>query len=761
LCLKIKGRVQGVGFRPAVYRLARRFNLTGFVRNTSSGVSIEVQGVPKAINNFISSLKTKGPRQAIIESLDTEKLKNKSGDKTFLIIKSKRSGHVWAGMPPDLAICALCRHELLDPTDRRFQYPFINCTDCGPRYTIIKSLPYDRQRTTMKCFKMCSDCRAEFINPANRRFEAQPNACPVCGPQVHLIDRHFKKVAGDPFVIAVKMLKAGKILAIKGIGGYHICCDALNDKAVRILRKRKNRPHKSFAVMFRSLAQARKYCEISAPEERELRNVAAPIVVIRTKKKSRLQKNISPDTRDMGVFLPYSPLHCVLLDKCGPLVMTSGNLSDEPIAINDAGLKNILGKIADAALSHDREILRRCDDSVLKMFKDGTMMIRRSRGFVPSSIPLPVSAPPILACGAELKNTVCVTRGDRAFLSPYIGDLDDFRNYSFFRESARDFMGLLEIKPAIIAYDMHPDYISTRFALAEKDAGKEGVQHHHAHIASCIAEHNLSGKVIGLALDGTGYGDDGTTWGGEILIADLISYRRVGHLRQYPMPGGDAASLIPARMALGILAAEFGAEAVRIIKKNLPSLKEEEVKVLTEMVARKIHSPLTSSAGRLFDAVSALLGFSGKISYEGQAAVRLQVMADESVNKNYPHEIKEEGGMLVLSFAPAIRAMLCDLEKKAPRGHIAGMFHNTIAIALSEACGLVRAESGLNTVALSGGVFQNDLLVQKLMSVLKKDRFNVYINVIVPPNDGGISLGQAAVAAARSHIRARKDVRLR
>jgi len=783
--ISIEGRVQGVGFRPAAYRLARCFGLSGFVQNTNFGVVIEIQGFSGAIDGFVSNLRTASPRQAIIESLVVENLVKVGGEKAFSITASKRSGDVRAGMPPDLAICDLCRQELFDASNRRGRYPFINCTDCGPRFTIISSLPYDRARTTMKKFKMCPDCQAEFTDPLSRRFEAQPNACAVCGPRIRLIDRNFKTIAGEgkkALAGAVDLLKAGKILALKGVGGYHICCDALNEKTVRLLRKRKNRPHKSFAVMFASLSQVRRHCELTAAEEAALTGVAAPIVIVRTKSNSSLQKNISPDTNDIGVFLPYSPLHWLLLAKCGPLVMTSGNRLDEPMVINEEELKTILGPIADAALTHDREILRRCDDSVLKFihgnFKivaggadpgpassrpatvfgyrrsnlHGSMriMLRRSRGFVPASIRLPVSGPPILACGAELKNTICVTRLDLAFLSPHVGDLDDFRNYRFFQESVRDFIDLLEIKPEIVAYDMHPDYISTRFALGIDGVKREKIQHHHAHIASCLAEHFLTEKVIGIALDGTGFGPDGTIWGGELLVADLVSFERVGHFKQYPMPGGKAAILNPARMALSILAAEFGADAWKVIQKHLPSLKERERKILTEMIVRKLHSPLTSSAGRLFDAVSALLGFSGETSYEGQAAVRLQALADSSVNKKYTFEIQEEQGILVISFGKTIRAIIADLERRKAVGQIAGMFHNTIAAALSEACHVIREKSGLNIVALSGGVLQNDLLLEKIISCLQKDKFYVYTNQIVPPNDGGISLGQAAVAAARN-----------
>jgi len=793
--LRIEGRVQGVGFRPTVYRLARRFPLTGFVKNTGFGVLIEAQGEQNALNQFIACLQSEKPRQAVIESLQSEEI-NPLAENDFSITESVRSGDLCAGMPPDMAICALCRQELFDPGDRRRQYPFINCTDCGPRFSIIRALPYDRKRTTMASFQMCPACQEEFTDPLNRRFEAQPNACPVCGPRVELLDADFNAMAGDPIAGAIELLKAGKILAVKGIGGYHLCCDALNADAVRLLRERKKRPDKPLAVMFKSLPQIREYCRLTDEEAAELKSVAAPVVILQRKGKKSLADterrlgqalavNISPDTNDVGAFLPYAPLHCLILEEIAPLVMTSGNKRDEPIAINEDDLKNILGDIADAALTHNRPIVRRCDDSVLRIVRAGKIMLRRSRGFVPAAIRLPVSGPPVLACGAELKSTVCVTRGDRAFLSAHIGDLDDLRNYNFFQESVRDFLELLEVSPAVVAHDMHPDYVSTRYALGVDGVRREQIQHHHAHIASCLAEHQLAGKAIGIALDGTGYGTDGTIWGGEIMIADLCSFQRVGHFKQYPMPGGKEAVLEPARMALSILAVEFGADAEKMIEKHLPSIPGRERAVLLDMVGRKAHSPLTSSAGRLFDAVAALLGLGERVSYEGRAAVCLQALADKRVNRNYPYEIQEENGILVLSLAKTVRAIVGDLEQKKAGSHIAAMFHNTIAAALAEACVLIRqrydlanknfkdaagpeahalpidSDKGratasppcrlnLNRVALSGGVFQNDFLLDKLTDCLKREGFEVYTNQIVPPNDGGISLGQAAVAAARN-----------
>lgn len=748
--LRVEGRVQGVGFRPCVYRLARRCGLTGFVRNTGFGVLIEAQGASGNVNRFISALQSEKPSQAVIEVLNSEEINLWEAEKGFVITKSVRSGDMRAGMPPDLAVCALCRRDVFDAKNRRRRYPFTNCTDCGPRFSIIRALPYDRQRTTMASFKMCPECLAEFRDPGNRRFEAQPNACPVCGPRLRLLDAQGNPVEGEALDAAVQLLKAGKILAVKGIGGYHLCCGALNEKAVRLLRERKNRPDKSFAVMFNSLRQVRKYCRVTPAEEAELQSVTAPIVVLKKRKGKKLAGNISPDTADLGVFLPYAPLHCLLLEEISPLIMTSGNRRDEPIAIKEEDLKGILGGIADAVLVHDREIIRRCDDSVLKLSGGERIMFRRSRGFVPAALPLPVDGPPVLACGAELKNTVCVTRGGRAFLSAHIGDMDDARNYAFFRETVRDFLELLEIKPAVVACDMHPDYVSTRYALGMDGVRLEKIQHHHAHVAACMAENLLAEKVIGVALDGTGFGPDGSIWGGEILLADLCSFQRAGHFKPYPMPGGARAIMEPERMAMSVILSEFGPSAEKIIRKFLPSIPARALSPLMKITRERLHSPLTSSAGRLFDAVAALFGLGQGVSYEGRPAVRLQALADRTIFENYPYAVQEENGIFIISCAKTIRAVIAALKRKTAGGRIAAMFHNTLAAALAEACVLIRRREGLNRVALSGGVFQNDFLLERLLVCLEKEKFEVYTHRAVPPNDGGISLGQAVVAAARS-----------
>jgi len=800
----VTGRVQGVGFRPTVYRQATALGLSGFVRNTPSGVVIEVEGAEQAVDRFVAQLQAEPPRQARIEALQVSAMPACGRSVPFEIKASERSGDVQAGMPPDLATCPDCRAELFDPKDRRFGYPFINCTNCGPRFTIIRELPYDRERTSMAEFRMCSDCKKEFEDPADRRFDAQPNACAMCGPRVELISgrrpahrspwgeggtadpptperyggqatvgggsehrtsniEHRTSNEEDAIQEAVRLLKAGGIIAVKGVGGYHLCCDAANDAAISRLRARKHRPAKSLAVMFASLDQIRQYCEISAIEERELTGQAAPIVVVRRKSGSSLSGllplgagQVSPDTDDLGVFLPYAPLHHLLLAEISPLIMTSGNLAEEPIAKDEQELNAILGPVADGALIHNRAIVRRCDDSVLKIVAGQRLFLRRSRGIVPDAIGLPLEGPAVLACGAELKNTVCITRGAQAFLSQHIGDLDDYRAYRFFRETVEDFSALLKVKPTIVAYDLHPDYLATRYALAREGVRQIGVQHHHAHIAACMAEHGLTERVIGVALDGTGFGPDGTIWGGEFLVADLADFRRVGHFKPYRMPGGAEAIRQPARMALSYGLAELPENGHRELPDLLPGLAENECRVLAGIIAQGVNAPWTSSAGRLFDAVAALLGLGETITYEAQAAIRLQTLArpDGVLPYSYAIEIQDDG--FQLSFGPAIREIVADRRANVDRGRIAGGFYQTVAEAVGEMCVRIRdrerleAASRLERVALSGGVFQNDLLLALVTNDLRRRGFQVYSHHLVPPNDGGIALGQAAVALART-----------
>ncbi len=747
--MHVSGRVQGVGFRPTVFRHALSHALSGFVKNTPSGVVIEAEGSEADISNFVDKLKTTPPRQANIESIRIEEIHLSCNPEPFKIISSSKSGNLRAGMPPDLATCEECRAELFDPANRRYHYPFINCTNCGPRFTIIRELPYDRDKTSMANFKMCSECDAEYRQPLNRRFDAQPNACQDCGPTVQLITSDGIQISGDPFDESAKRLKNNGILAVKGIGGFHLCCDAISDQAIARLRTRKTRPVKSLAVMFASLDDIRQHCEINDDEAKALSCCASPIVIIRRRQSSTLSRLISPDTNDVGVFLPYSPLHHFLLSKISPLVMTSGNLADEPIAKDEENLKKLLGTIADSALIHNRPIVRRCDDSVLKIIMGKRLFFRRSRGIVPDPIQLQSDGPPILACGADLKNTICVTRGRHAFLSQHIGDLENYRTNQFFCELIDDFTQLLRVQPAIIAHDLHPDYLSTRYAMAAGNVTRIAIQHHHAHIAACMTEHHLTEPVIGVALDGTGFGPDHTVWGGEFLVADLKTWRRAAFFKQYRMPGGEEAIRNPVRMALSYALTELNSESIHGLHNLLPVLSDNDFNTLNHMIKTGIHSPLTSSAGRLFDAVAALLGINEPICYEGQAAIRLQTMADPSIESKYHYEMKQHNDCMVVSFGPMIQDIVTDIRSGVDRSRIAGQFHNTVAAAIASVCSMIRNFEHLNKVALSGGVFQNDLLLERATNFLIRNGFQVYSHHQVPPNDGGIALGQAAIAMAR------------
>ncbi len=784
--LVIRGRVQGVGFRPTVYRYAQELGLAGSVRNEPRGVVIDLEGEAESILRFIEQLKTHPPKQAKMESFLERELQP-AGLKGFEIVASEQGGQSAATVPADLAACAECETDVADPANRRHNYAFTNCTNCGPRFTIIEGLPYDRERTTMAEFEMCPECRREYRDPSDRRFDAQPNACPTCGPRLRLLDASGREIARenpdcgapgtarstngslDPLTETVRLLAEGATVAIKGMGGFHLACDARSDYAVRRLRERKVRPAKALAVMFASMAQLREHCLVGKTEEEELLHPARPIVILPRRAESTLSALISPDTPDVGAFLPYTPLHRMLLDRISPLVMTSGNVSEEPVARNLEELTPILGPIADYALDHDRVILRRCDDSVLRIVRGRTQFIRRSRGYVPNEVSLPLSGPCVLAVGPDLKNTFCITRGDRALMSQHIGDLEDFSTNRFHRESVADWQRTFALKPEIIAHDMHPDYHSTRLALA-LPGRHVAVQHHHAHVASCMADNGLNEPVIGVALDGTGYGTDGTIWGGEFLVADLKQFRRAAHFRQVPLPGGEEAVRHPARMALAYLVEEFGPEApeLELLADALPGAERA---LLAQMVTRRLHSPMTSSAGRLFDAVAALVGLNQPVSYEGQAAIRLQAMAAREAEA-YEFELRsapdaggarcsqracrslcpqraEDSALHQLDFGPMIRHIAEDLRAGRDRRLIAGAFHRTLAEAVARSCVMIREREKLEKVTLSGGVFQNSLLLELTLDALAREGFQAYFQTQVPPNDGGMCLGQAAVALAQ------------
>jgi hydrogenase maturation protein HypF len=742
---KIAGRVQGVGFRPTVYRYATQFGLCGFVCNGPHGVTIEVEGEHLKIGAFFHQLTREPPKQAVIADVQKEVCAEK-GYQRFDVVESEPDGDPAVHISPDLAMCDDCTKELLDPKDRRYRHAFINCTNCGPRFTIIHDLPYDRERTSMAKFAMCGSCDHEYHDPRDRRFHAQPNACGHCGPQLRL--RVASGIACDDSDLAKtkELLRRGQIVAIKGIGGYHLACDATSTGAVARLRLRKQRPHKPLAVMFRDMATLKQFCEVGETEEAELMSVARPIVLVARRRTARhLAKDVSPDTNTIGAFLPYTPVHHLLLQDFDALVMTSGNLTDEPIISDETELATLLGPIADAALTHNRPVVHKCDDSVLRIVNGQRQFLRRARGFVPNPIRIaPASdVPHILAVGGELKNTFCLVRNGHAFLSQHIGDLKDYKTYSQFSSEIESWKSLMRIEPQVIAHDLHPAYLSTRFADEARIPHKVGVQHHHAHVASVMAEHDLHDSVIGVALDGTGYGTDGTIWGGEFMVADRCDFERVAHLKTYPMPGGDKAVVEPWRMAASVLHAEGLGEEVH---RRFPASKWHLVQ---KMIRAGFNSPLTSSAGRLFDAVAAILGLCDVASYEGQAAIRLESLADSRVNERYPSDVKQADRPWVLDFGPAIHAILAERRHGVAVSEISAKFHNTMAAAIVQICCFLRDQRGLDVVALSGGVFQNELLLRRTVETLQSRHFRVFTNTVVPPNDGGLALGQAAVAAER------------
>lgn len=744
--VKITGTVQGVGFRPTVYKHAQNNHLSGSVQNTLGGVVIEAQGEEENLNIFLDKVIHKLPKEAKIEHVDISTIPTNNDD-AFRIIASKQSGKVTFSIPADIATCQQCLNEFHDPENRRLEYPFINCTDCGPRFTIIDKIPYDRKNTSMKSFQLCQICQNEYTNPGNRRFEAQPNACPQCGPQISLISAENKVLPGDPLKATVRFLKQGKIIAVKGLGGYHLCCDARSEDAIRRIRERKKRPSKALAIMFRSLDEIKKYCQVSKGEEKELLSSMRPIVILLRKTDLLLPKLISPDTNDLGVFLPYTPIHHLILKAISPVVMTSCNHIDAPLVIGESELKPIMQHIADYAIIHNRPIVRRCDDSIVKIIFNKRFFIRRSRGFVPKSIDLPWSGPVILACGGDLKNTFCLTYGNKAYMSQHIGSLHEYATYIFFQEAIDDFLRLLNIKPEVIVHDLHPQYLSTRYALEFPGGKKIGMQHHVAHIAACMAEHGLNQPVIGVSLDGTGYGPDQTVWGGEFLITDMIEYRRVAHFKQYPMPGGQKAIQYPSRMALSYCYhdAHHDLDSDPFLGSLLKSQLGESYKQLINLLRKEFALPLTSSCGRLFDAVAALLGLCPYVTYEGQAAICLQNLVSPGVTESYPYEIsRKQESLKLLSFTPMIRAIITDLKKRSSLGYIAAKFHNTVASAVVDMCTRIAQEEKIKTIALSGGVFQNSVLLERVVKGLRKYDLEVYYHHTVPCNDGGLALGQAA-----------------
>ena len=745
----ITGIVQGIGFRPYIYNLAETYAIRGWVLNNEKGVLIDAESEDGNLERFITDIPRLAPPLARIETFEVRYLEP-LGYRTFEIRKSEAAEEKFVLVSPDVATCGLCLSELFSPTDFRYHYPFINCTLCGPRFTIIKDIPYDRDKTTMAPFTMCPVCQKEYEDPRNRRFHAQPNACPACGPSLQLEDRLGRPIAGNPFDQTLAFLQEGFVVAVKGLGGFHLACDATNPEAVASLRSRKFREDKPFAVMCRDMETVKSFCEVDEAEEKLLLSVERPIVILKRKEATPLAPAVAPYQDTLGVMLPYSPLHHLLLS--GPmtmLVMTSGNVSDEPIAYKNGDARNRLREIADYFLFHNREIHMRSDDSVTRVFQGNPYILRRSRGYVPFPVKVSFPLEMILACGGELKNTFCLTRGNYAFLSHHIGDLENLETLTSFEEGIEHFKRLFSIVPRVVAYDLHPDYLSTKYALALPDLPKIGVQHHHAHIASCIAENGLEGDVVGVALDGTGFGTDGTIWGGEFLKANLRDFERLAHLKQVPMPGGSMAIKEPWRMAMAYLSEAFGDETFKLDIDLLRRVDRKKWEILRKMIHSKINTPLTSSMGRLFDAVSSLLGVRDAVHYEGQAAIELEMVADRNAKGEYPFLIKKDRGPMVIDPQEMIRSAVRDLIDGTPHPVISGRFHRSVARLILETCQAIRRAQGLHRVVLSGGVFMNMFLLSLVAEDLRKSDFEVFTHHLVPTNDGGISLGQAVVAQQR------------
>ena len=775
--IHITGVVQGVGFRPFVYGLATRYDLHGWVCNTSAGVDIEVDGPGEVLVQFVAALSREAPPLARIDAIEVKEIES-NGFTSFEIRHSVARPDDFLPISPDIALCDDCRHELFDPANRRYLYPFINCTNCGPRFTIITDIPYDRPFTTMAPFEMCENCATEYTDPLNRRFHAQPVACPKCGPVVWREEKgqEAKGKASTAIEETRRLLADGKIVAIKGLGGFHLACDATNDEAVLKLRERKGRVDKPFALMAPSVEAIEQFCEVT-PEERALLEAKErPIVLLEKKDSALISQHVAPGQTTLGVMLPYTPLHELLFQPSAfsprPLVMTSGNFSEEPIATDNEDALDRLAPLADAFLLHNRDIYVRCDDSVVRIFEGKELPIRRSRGYAPYPVKLPAlpvripadahredavmsKRPTILAAGAELKNTFCVTRENYAFLSQHIGDMENYETLRSFEDGIAHFERLFRIKPEVIAYDLHPNYMATRYALdrAEQEGLRSiGVQHHHAHIAACMAENGLEGEqpVIGVAFDGTGYGTDGAIWGGEFLIADYRGFRRAAHLAYVPLPGGDAATKHPYRIALSYLR-----QAGITWTDDLASVRTAspiEQAAIRKQIESHLNTFPTSSMGRLFDAVASLCDVRQHINYEGQAAIELEALAQSDEHERYAFEIEvgteeAERKTYCVKSEGMIRAVVENVRSGAPAAVISARFHNGLAQMVLEVCEVIRREHGLNEVALSGGVWQNITLLRRTLDLLREAKFVVYVHRRVPPNDGGIALGQAVVAA--------------
>ena len=758
--IHVRGIVQGVGFRPFVYNLARELALAGYVFNSSSGVTVEIEGPDEAIQKFLDALQHRPPPLALIAEITVADVAPLNDDE-FVIRQSHSEAGEFVLVSPDMATCDQCWRDFGDPANRRFGYPFTNCTNCGPRYTIIQDIPYDRAMTTMAPFAMCELCRAEYEDPSNRRFHAQPNACPACGPALAIAksgtvspeDLPYN-AADSPAIIshARQLLREGKIVAVKGLGGFLLACDAQNDVSVKLLRTRKRRSDKPFALMARDLAAVESFCIASDIDRTALLSPRRPIVVLPRRPGTDISPAVAPGNSSIGVMLPYTPLHYLLFSdspddppEFTALVMTSGNISEEPIVTSNREAWERLQSVADWFVFHNRDIYMRTDDSVVRTLEGGERVLRRSRGYVPHPVDLGMPVTEVLACGAELKNTFCLTKGHYAILSQHIGDLENYETLVFFEQTLENLKKLFRVEPQAVAYDLHPNYMSSRFAQRLPIERKIAVQHHHAHIASCMAENHLRGKVIGVAFDGTGYGTDGKIWGGEFLIADFAGFERRAHFRYVPMVGGDAAIRQPWRMALSYLRDTFGQNSPLPDLSGLQSISEKQRALVDTMLSRGINTVETSSCGRLFDAVAALLDLRQEVNFEGQAAIELEMIALANIEQQYPFHV-DEGEPAQIDMRPMIEKIVEDISSSKSPGYIAACFHNTVAAAILEVCRLIRQRDQLQRVCLSGGSFQNMYLLRRAAKALRHDGFEVFLHALVPPNDGGISLGQAAIA---------------
>ena len=806
--VQISGNVQGVGFRPFLYRLATEHALRGSVANSPAGVDLEIEGPRRTVATFLADIRRRCPPLATITDL-RHHLADPIGHPAFVIAGSQSEGHRTALISPDVAVCDDCLDELFDPGDRRYRYPFVNCTNCGPRYTIINEIPYDRPATSMSCFAMCAACQAEYEDPTNRRFHAQPNACPECGPRVWLEAGQACNPPGrlnicptldDPIAEAVRLLHQGAIVAVKGLGGFHLACDATNAPAVEILRRRKNREEKPFALMVPDLEAARQVCHLDAGAESVITSRERPITLLPRLSNAPVADVVAPGNDFLGLMLPYTPLHYLLCfdgSRCPrfrALLMTSGNLADEPIAIGNREALRRLGGLADVFLLHDRDILVRADDSVVRYNPDSnpvrqpsracdssTTIIRRSRGYVPAPVFLNRDVGEVLAVGGHLKNTVAISRGKTVFLSQHIGDLESLEAADFLKQSLDHLQRIFGIRPKVVAHDLHPDYMTTRLAQQFEDVQLIPVQHHHAHVAACMAEHGLDGPVIGIALDGTGYGTDGNVWGGEILIADYDRFQRVAHFREVPLPGNEQAIKQPWRMALSYLDAEFGDSLWSLPIPFVQRLDRPAAELLLRVSRRGVNSPPTSSCGRLFDAVAALLGLRQSVSYEGQAAMELEMALDSDDVHHAPWTdayqmlpVENDEAVLseefrpcsdeptcrpfVLDAAPLMTSVVADIQAQVPLSIISRRFHQALVHSLAQAARRVADESGLRDVVLSGGCFQNRFLEDHLTAALDETGLSVFSHRLVPANDGGLALGQIMVAAANAATRNEKVI---